>query len=281
MGFATSAHYLLYWKLSPEERLNLAEYRRADYAAGDQLEKVKPGDVLWIVNVYVNKLWLLGRLQVETVVSDSDVAQELVEPGEDWIDADWYAIANRFRVEPLKLIDITGIAAQLRLFGRTDRLTFTQGRIDAKQFRWLRELTPDSAWLLEEIWYAEKVEPQSTQDYLELTEDDRAYTEGRIVERTLRQRQRNRQLVEDAKAQYKQNHGRLCCEVCGFDFIETYGIEYIEAHHIQAVASLDEDHESVTADLVMLCANCHRAVHSETPPLTIEQLKAIIEENRG
>jgi predicted HNH restriction endonuclease len=56
-------------------------------------------------------------------------------------------------------------------------------------------------------------------------------------------------------------------------------MEYIEAHHKEAVASLDEAHQSNPDDLVMLCANCHRMVHTRTPPLTVEELKDLLKQN--
>lgn len=265
----------MYWTLTPEERRHLSE-RRAYYAASSQLQKIKPGDVLWLVNVYLNELILVGRLQVETIVSDSEIAQELIADNDDWVEADWYAIANRYHAEPMREVNITHLAQNLRFNSPTYRLDLSDGRINPQQFRALRELTGESAEQIEQIWYSEDEIIPSVQDVLELTEDDSAYAEGRLVIRTLRQRQRNRKLVADAKARYKQQHGRLVCQVCGFDFIKTYGIEYIEAHHLLPVANLDEAHETHLEDIAMLCANCHRIIHSQTPPLSLEELKQLL-----
>lgn len=282
-GYHRTAHYLLYWKLTPEERLDLTQARPATYAAGAQLRRVKPGDVLWLVNVYRNNLFLVGRLQVDIVVNDSEIAQELVDPSRDedfsadWDDAEWYAIANRYQVEPLREINITQLAEKLRFRGLVNALTLREGRIEINQLRMLRQLTPESADWLETLWYDEVTEPETAQDFLELTEDDRAYTEGRQVIRTVKQRQRSRQLIEEAKARFRARHGRLFCEVCGFDFERAYGVAYIEAHHIQAVSLMDETgaEASTPDDLVMLCANCHRVAHTRTPPYSLDELKAM------
>jgi putative restriction endonuclease len=145
----------------------------------------------------------------------------------------------------------------------------------------LRQLTVNSAQMLDDVWYNEAYTPQSVQDFLELTEDEMAYSEGKIVVRTVRQRQRSRQLVNDAKSEFQQGHdGRLYCEVCGFDFEMTYGVEYIEAHHTEPLASLTDETQNTTEALVLLCANCHRVTHSRTPPYSIDELKAMLRNNR-
>ncbi len=277
MSYITTAHHLIYWKLTPYERQNLSERKQAHCAASNQLDRVTPGDVLWIVNVYLGQLLLLGRLQVETVVSNSEVAQELADADPDsWEEADYYAIANRYTLEPMREVDITPFVPDLRFRGANERLI----GVDAQQLRSLRELVPESAKLIEQIWYDAKLEDEPTvQDVIEIREDEQAYSEGRTVTRTIKQRQRSRSLVKDAKEQYKDKHGQLFCEVCGFDFGKFYGIEYIEAHHKRAIADYDEDDETVVDDLAMLCANCHRMIHSQTPPLTIDELKKIIDQH--
>jgi hypothetical protein len=274
-------HYLLYWKVTPDERARLAECRSTAYAASSYLKRVRPGDVLWIVNVSAHRLYLLGRLKVEFVVDDTSVARDLVEPQpETWDDADWYAISHRYNIEPMRAIDITGLAAELRFASETaDRLDVSGGKVDAHQLTTLREVTSETAALLDDVWYDDAFVPESIQDYLELAEDDRAYSEGKTVVRTIRQRQRSRKLVAEAKARFRTLHdGRLYCEACGFDFDNAYGIEYIEAHHTEPLSDIDDTTGNTVDDLVLLCANCHRAIHSRTPPYTIEELKKMIQQ---
>jgi predicted HNH restriction endonuclease len=282
-GFLAAKHYVLYWKLTPEERLALNETRSAAYATHPQLARVKPGDVLWFVNVYLGRLFLLGRLRVEIVADDSELAQELVGSYRgEWQEADWYALANKYSVEKLREVEITPLAGLLRFNSRyADRLTVDEGgHIEATQFRALRELNHDSAKILDDIWYEEVDVPQSVQDYLELTEDDTSYAEGKIVTRTVRQRQRSRLLVQDAKLQFKSKFGHLHCQICGFDFLATYGIEYIEAHHTQPMASIEEEQMTSVSELGMVCANCHRMIHQRTPPYSLEEVKSMIQANQ-
>ena len=89
-------------------------------------------------------------------------------------------------------------------------------------------------------------------------------------------------LVNDAKAKFRATHdGKLFCEVCGFDFDQFYGIDYIEAHHTEPIASLETETENTVEAVVMLCANCHRAAHSRTPPYNIDELTRNDEEGLG
>ena len=71
-------------------------------------------------------------------------------------------------------------------------------------------------------------------------------------------------------------HFGAVCFVCGFDFGRFYGKRaegYIEVHHRKHISEFGEAHEvDPAADLVPLCANCHRVVHLE-PPISVEDLK--------
>lgn len=71
------------------------------------------------------------------------------------------------------------------------------------------------------------------------------------------------------------------CQVCGFDFAETYGDlgrNYIEVHHVNPLAEQNGEHiVNPETDLVCLCANCHRMVHRDRHEvLSIDELREII-----
>ena len=71
----------------------------------------------------------------------------------------------------------------------------------------------------------------------------------------------------------------LQCEVCLFDFEKRYGPRghgFIEAHHTRALATLMEDSTTKAEELALVCANCHRMIHSQKPWLSIEELRAIL-----
>ncbi len=275
-------HYLLYWKVAADIRADIGQHMTTAYAASNYLRRVKPGDVLWIVNVNQHRLYVLGRLKVEFVVDDTAIAQDLVDPLPDtWQDADWYAISNKYAIEPMREIDITQLADNLRFQSRvSDMLDVVDGRVDANQLTTLRQLTVQSAQLLDDVWYNDAYTPQNVQDFLELSEDDAAYAEGKVVVRTVRERQRSRQLVTNAKAKFRATHdGQLFCEVCGFNFDQFYGIDYIEAHHTEPIATLDNETKNSVEAVVMLCANCHRAAHTRTPPYSVDELRKLMKQD--
>lgn len=59
-------------------------------------------------------------------------------------------------------------------------------------------------------------------------------------------------------------HGRLFCELCGMNFQERYPFlkkDIIEVHHILPLAQLTSATLIEADDLMLLCSNCHTAVH--------------------
>lgn len=100
--------------------------------------------------------------------------------------------------------------------------------------------------------------------------------EGGLLTRLHRYRERNAALVRRKKASFEKTHGRLYCEACGFDFVKTYGIRgegFIECHHTIPVSELGPGQKTKLRDLVLLCSNCHRMVHSARPWLSVEELQ--------
>ena len=52
-------------------------------------------------------------------------------------------------------------------------------------------------------------------------------------------------------------------------------------HHIIPISEINEIYTvDPKQDLIPVCPNCHRALHSQRPPVTIEELKEIINNNR-
>lgn len=103
--------------------------------------------------------------------------------------------------------------------------------------------------------------------------------EGRIVTRLHRTRERDPSIVKRKKTSFKRKHGRLFCEACNFDFLAVYGERgegFIECHHTKPVSLLTEGELTRITDLVLLCANCHRMVHTKAPWLTIAQLRTLL-----
>lgn len=110
-------------------------------------------------------------------------------------------------------------------------------------------------------------------------EDDFEASEGRLLVRVHRRRERNRDLVRRKKSAVLRDTGKLCCEVCGFDFFERYGERgrgFIECHHTVPVSSLGEGAKTSVKDLALVCANCHRMIHAGRPWWSIEEARAAL-----
>ena len=57
---------------------------------------------------------------------------------------------------------------------------------------------------------------------------------------------------------------QIFCELCLFNFTETYtflSTDIIEVHHIVPLATLSRKTKINFADLMLLCSNCHFAIH--------------------
>lgn len=107
--------------------------------------------------------------------------------------------------------------------------------------------------------------------------------EGRVLTRLHRVRERNRKLVAACKAAALKKSGRLQCAACTFDFAKTYGPTgegLIEVHHTKPVHTLADGDKTHINDLALLCANCHRVVHSSRRWLTVDEVKALIASER-
>lgn len=72
------------------------------------------------------------------------------------------------------------------------------------------------------------------------------------------------------------------CDVCGFDFKKVYGelgADYIHVHHRIEISSRTGAYDvDPIEDLIPLCPNCHAMAHRVRPPLPLEELKAIYQQ---
>lgn len=105
--------------------------------------------------------------------------------------------------------------------------------------------------------------------------------EGKVLTRLHRVRERNRALVDRKKRQALTKHGKLECEACGFDFQDRYGnagAGLIDVHHTRPLHTLEPGQKTRLNDLALLCANCHRVVHSGRHWLSLEELRSALEQ---
>lgn len=105
--------------------------------------------------------------------------------------------------------------------------------------------------------------------------------EGAVLESVVRRRERNPR----NRLLCIRLHGEKCL-ACGTEPKRRYGDvagAIIEVHHLEALSLLAEPRPYDPAtDLVPLCPNCHRVVHTRRPvPIPVEELKALLEAGNG
>ncbi len=76
-----------------------------------------------------------------------------------------------------------------------------------------------------------------------------------------------------------RHHGCQCA-VCGLNFEELYGraaAGIIHVHHLTPLSTVGESHRIDPAiDLMPVCPNCHAVIHRNTPPYTLDQVRAML-----
>jgi len=113
-------------------------------------------------------------------------------------------------------------------------------------------------------------------------------TEGATRQTTLQVRIRSAALRDYAIQYYSQN-GSIACQACGFNFEDFYGPHgagFIEIHHVKPIVAYSDEEiertiEEALANVVPVCANCHRMIHRErNNMLSIDELRQMIEHYR-
>ncbi len=110
-------------------------------------------------------------------------------------------------------------------------------------------------------------------------EEALAFSEGALRYVTHLKRERNSQLVSEAKRKARRD-GKLYCAVCRFSFEERYGElgrDYIECHHTIPISTLAPNANTRIEDIALLCANCHRMVHRYKPWLSMAELSQVLQ----
>lgn len=151
---------------------------------------------------------------------------------------------------------------------------------------YLDEVEPIEKSLEDQGFDVEGMQEEYKQDLTEIVIE-----EGRLTIASSKQRRRSKRLRDEAIRKFKREHGgRLICEVCEFDFEETYGAlgeDYIVVHHKESVHSMEIEGERATLEEALekvapLCSNCHSMVHRRLGELlSIEELKRIVARARA
>lgn len=100
--------------------------------------------------------------------------------------------------------------------------------------------------------------------------------EGAVNTVNLTIRERSRKARDRCIKKYGWN-----CAVCDVNFENIYGSigkGFIHVHHLELLSSSNDMREvDPEADLIPVCPNCHAMVHRRTPPISMEEIKTLIE----
>lgn len=104
------------------------------------------------------------------------------------------------------------------------------------------------------------------------------FIEGAVKQVTINAYERN----ADARTDCIVEYGAIC-QVCKFNFEAVYGAigkGFIHVHHKRDLATIGESYQvDPINDLIPVCPNCHAMLHTDTPAMSIEKLKQIIQGN--
>mgnify|MGYP003636141666 FL=1 len=125
----------------------------------------------------------------------------------------------------------------------------------------------------------QKVNQKLYQIQVEADEEIHSVKEGKVIYKLHKLRERDNKINQKKKDLYFKKNGKLDCEVCGFDFYETYGEigkGFIEAHHRVPLSEVDGETTTKLKDLALVCPNCHKMLHKAIDTLSVHELKDII-----
>jgi hypothetical protein len=148
----TPRHFVQSWKPRQVDR-EVATGQPLQHSGSEQLNRVTPGNIVWIVTVRPQgQLHLVGRLVVGEIISYEEAKKRF---GSNVWEARYHAVAHSGTDEPISELSLMSIADSLRFISKThrDRLDIVGSKVDGKQLQQIRELTPESASSIQRIWY--------------------------------------------------------------------------------------------------------------------------------
>jgi 5-methylcytosine-specific restriction enzyme A len=78
------------------------------------------------------------------------------------------------------------------------------------------------------------------------------------------------------------DHYGTQCHSCKFDFSKQFGIlgkGFIHVHHLYPISEVGAEYEiDPIKDLCPVCPNCHAMIHRRSPPYSIEEIRAILDD---
>ncbi len=225
---------------------------------------VAPGDRVYVVATEHGRLLLLGRLDVERVVGQTEAERHFEE---QVYEAPDHLVGTGTELRLDRVVP-EHIAREIeRESGKRLAIAPREYQVDVTSLRATGRITERSAALLDAL----------LDGVIPIDSNNPSVLEGG------RQEARHRRIERSAvvRARALECHGTNC-SVCGFSFAEVYGPlgeGFAEVHHLTPLANLTERVlVDPVKDAVVLCANCHRMVHRRCPPLSPDELRQAMPE---
>ncbi len=197
------------------------------------------------------------------------------------------------------------LSRQLRFLspkGQVKGLCFVSDtHLDTQATRGIRELTGESAVLLDRIIEITDLLPRSGQlvtvseemllpggiadsrESVKLPEEvpsGSTYSEGSVERILVNRYERDRRARDECIRHYGTS-----CSLCGFDFSAAYGeamAGFIHVHHLNPLSDAGKGYQiDPIRDLRPVCPNCHATLHSREPPYSLEEVRRLLETQRG
>lgn len=112
-------------------------------------------------------------------------------------------------------------------------------------------------------------------------EEAKTYREGTISQIRVNRYERSASARRVCLAKYNNDYK---CQICKFDFYETYGEvgrDFIHVHHLTPLAEIGEAYEvNPETDLLPVCPNCHAIIHRKKHMLTPDEVRVILAQNK-
>jgi hypothetical protein len=260
---------------------------------------VSLGDAVYIVSLGAGQLYLGGRMVVKQIVSRPEAVRLWNDP--NLYDAEEWIVDPDKSGTPLHLHRCLSpsLTRQLRFVSKSgpkEPFFVSDTDLDNQTTRGVRELTPESAALLDRIIEATDRLPRSDQlimvteellraDHLQASGEEfglpeeipsgSVYNEGAVRRVDVNRYERD----PGARAACIQHYGTDCF-ICGFSFGAVYGPlaeGFIHVHHLKPLSEIGEEYVvDPIADLRPVCPNCHAFIHLAGQLRSMEEVKQLV-----
>jgi len=151
---------------------------------------------------------------------------------------------------------------------------WSSGNEERNPYRFFWEMHSEVAEALEILGWVTP-ESSSSVTFPDEVDETTALREGAVCKVLVNAYERNPKARQRCIAHYGTS-----CFACGFNFGRIFGElgeGFIHVHHLHPISEVAEEYEIDSInDLRPVCPNCHAMIHRRSPPLSIEEIQALL-----